>query len=216
MRQCGPQLAGISIAPYVAMPPQSYGMPSTPSFGMAQLQELDNWALQQKNIFAAAFPGSTAIVPGIGLPSQNMQGWALITHQLDLAGAPPMMPPTCNGFPLRGPLDNNAFLSFELSTNEQTGEQKFVNRYEVMLPDIPNVNGGLSSTQYYVKNLQTGGVIVDGDHFHWAGTPMSLNGKDYTMYAIHNTNIGMTPAEFAHHQVDVLVSTLNYILSLPG
>lgn len=73
-----------------------------------------------------------AIVPGIGLPSQGA-GVTTITHTM---GGPVMK---INGLASKSILANNGLYTFEITGG------KWLNLYEVMIPDIPGAQGDLST-----------------------------------------------------------------------
>lgn len=184
-------------------------------------KELDRITEKVLAIYQSAFPDAF-IFPKIGLPSQNGQRWGLITFTATRKGEQPNFP-AWNEYIVRSPLDNNALTSLELS--QQKGEEEFTwsNRFEIMLPDIPGADGALGSTEFYVTRLQDCGidakpgkapVIVNGNHYHWPSTPITIKGKERTNYAIHSSALGLDPIVFAKHQAKVLVDTLKYIDTL--
>ena len=139
-----------------------------------------------------AFADAT-LLPVIGLPSNN-KGVMTMTHTMG-ANAPPL---TINGLPSLSPLSNNALYSCEVS------EGKFINLYEIMLPDIPGSNGERSTTQKYTNAMQQQMVDVAGNHYHWTGARM----MGYFATAIHTQQIGMDPIEFARRTLAGLKAAL--------
>ena len=129
----------------------------------------------------------------------NTKGVAVITHHLDEN----LM--KINSLPSHSPLANNALYSFEISGG------KYINLYEVMIPDIPGKNGEISTVQHYVKMLELSGLNVSGNHFHWTGSTMFP--EDRGVIAVHHTNIGMNPVEFSGRTLRALESTLRVIRS---
>ncbi len=99
-----------------------------------------------------AFPNAM-ILPVIGYPSCGT-GVMTLTHGQCM---PPLV---VNQLPLLSPLANNALYSAEVSCG------KWVNLYEVMIPDIPGDNGCKSSSELYIKLLVDAGISVEGDHYH--------------------------------------------------
>lgn len=150
--------------------------------------QMDPLALQIQDAWQAYFPSAT-LMPGIGAPSQNKQGWFLLTHQID--GAPPMR---INGRPCRSPLCANALLSGEWT------EGAWMNLYEIMLEDLPDPRTGVSTVQYYLNALRNAGLDVAGVHFHWTGAPGVL--------AIHHQKTGMEPQEFTRRTLQALTAAL--------
>lgn len=148
-----------------------------------QDQSDDSYAQSIEQIWKQLPAGS--ILPGFGLPSQGA-GVATFTHQMSA----PLQPMKINGLPSKSALANNALYSFE-----RTGD-KWLNLYEVMLPDIPGINGDLSSNQQFIKMLNDAGIEVAGVHFHWFGTPATT--------AIHIQDATMDPRTFSTKMVNVL------------
>lgn len=153
----------------------------------------DQIALAVQSIWKSAFP-SAALLPGIGLPSQNHQQWFILTHQV---GEYPVM--FINGLQCLNPLCTNALYSSELSNNLYT------NYYEIMLQDLPGNNGQLSSVQVYLQALMKNGLLINGVHFHWLGTAQPF-------IAIHHTSpVGMSPIGFSYATIDALKTYFSYI-----
>lgn len=125
------------------------------------------------------FPDAT-ILPVIGYPSKG-NGVVTITHTM---GDCKFL--KINGLKSKSPLSNNALFSSECS------DGKYINLYEIMLPDIPGKCGEPSTVQIYVNTLQEYGLDVAGNHYHWTGAKMD----GYFPLAIHHQNIGMAPHEF--------------------
>ncbi|HSX22274.1 MAG TPA: hypothetical protein VLE97_05815 [Gaiellaceae bacterium] len=150
------------------------------------------------NIWKAMFPDA-AILPVIGYPSQS-KGVMTMTHTGNIAGMPPMPPMTINGIPSNSPLANNALYSTELAPGG------WLNLYEIMVPDVPGKNGAPSLGTRYKNALQSLGVDVDGDHFHWAGGEMQ--GK--FARAIHSRNFGMHPADFTQRQLQAFMAAFGH------
>lgn len=153
---------------------------------------MDMIAKDVTNLWKSKFPDAT-LLPVIGLPSNN-KGVMTMTHTMSQSPLMPMQPMKINGLRALSPLANNALFSSELS------DGKWLNLYEIMLPDIPGTNGAPSSTQRYINAMQKLGIDVAGVHFHWTGSQM-LN---YFPLAIHSQNIGMHPIEFSQKQLQAL------------
>lgn len=139
-----------------------------------------------------AFPDAT-ILPVIGFPS-NSKGVMTLTHTMG-HGSPPLM---INGLPSNSPLANNALYSCEVSRG------KFLNLYEIMLPDIPGVNGDPSTTQRYINAMARQMVDVASSHYHWTGARMA----GYFATAIHTQQIGMDPIEFTQRTITGLQAAM--------
>lgn len=152
----------------------------------------DQVANQIVGIWKGAF-SDAALLPVIGLPSNN-KGVMTMTHTMQMPGMPPPPPMTINGLPTNSPLGNNALFSSEVS------QGKWLNLYEIMLPDIPGSGGQPSLCQKYVNALQRGGIDVAGNHYHWTGARM----LGQFPLAIHSQAIGMDPVEFSNKQIGAL------------
>lgn len=144
-------------------------------------QQLDQLCVATNEQFKAVDPNS-AILPGIGLPSQN-NGVCTITHTM---GTGQKM--KINGLTSNSPLANNALYSSECA------EGQFLNLYEIMVPDVQGAPGQLSTAQYYTQQLYANGLRPDGVHFHWAGT-----GTPH--WAVHHSDVGRAPNSFAQRTV---------------
>lgn len=129
-----------------------------------------------------------AILPVIGYPS-NSNGVVTITHTVGHKMS-------INGLVSNSPLANNALYSSECTGN------KFLNMYEIMLPDIPGTNGSPSTVQIYTRELARQGLDVAGVHFHWWGSNVAPGNT--LVAAIHHQNIGMTPMEFSQRTLNAL------------
>ena len=132
-----------------------------------------------------AFPDAS-IFPVIGFPSKG-NGVMTLTHSMGN-----QMPKLkINGLTSLSPLANNALFSTEVSGG------KWLTLYEIMIPDIPGVNGSKSSGAVYEDALVRSGITIDGDHYHWkASQPFML--------AIHTSAIGMHPIEFVRKTIAAL------------
>jgi hypothetical protein len=119
------------------------------------------------------------LLPVIGLPSNNNK-LAVLTHTMQ---GPPML---VNGLPVKSPLANNALYSFECENG------KFLHLYEIMLSDIPGVDGARSTVQVYANALHANGLDVAGVHWHFYGGV--ADPRDRGVLAIHQQNVGLSPA----------------------
>ena len=157
----------------------------------------DNAAIGIVNIWRQLFPDATPL-PGIGLPSQN-KGVLTLTHSAGLMrGMQPMPPMTINGLPSNSPLANNALASHEVSNG------RWLNLYEIMLPEIPGAGGAPSAVQRYVDGLSAQGVDVAGNHYHWSGGQMAGRFP----LAIHSQSSTLDPAAFAQAHVNAIKRAL--------
>jgi hypothetical protein len=66
-----------------------------------------------------------------------------------------------NGLPSKSPLSNNGLFSTEVRNG------KYINLYEMMIPDIPGKDGERSTSQIYIDKLYKYNLDVAGVHFHW-------------------------------------------------
>lgn len=150
----------------------------------------DAIAEQVVGIWKASFPDAT-LLPVIGYPS-NAKGVMTMTHTMGAA----MPPLTVNGLASRSPLANNALFSSEVT------DGKWINFYEIMIPDIPGRDGSPSSVQRYVNTASRLGLIdIAGDHYHWKGAQV----MGYLPLAIHTQTTGdMDPAEFSRRTIAAL------------
>lgn len=149
-----------------------------------------------KDLWEKSFP-DTFILPVVGFPSNNGNKYAVFSHTL---GTPPML---VNGLPSLSPLSNNALYSFEFSRG------KFINLYEIMLPDIPGKHGERSTVQIYVNALRDNGLDVASLHWHFYGGV--ADPKDRGVMAIHHQNIGLSPDEFTKKTINALNKTIDAI-----
>lgn len=155
----------------------------------------DTVAKQVEALWKEAFPGAT-ILPVIGWPSNSSNGQVMtLTH-----GMPGMPPLRINGLASASPLSNNALYSAEVSGG------KYINLYEIMLPDVPGTAGSPSSAQRYVNELGlTPGINVNGFHFHWTG---AQHGEPYPVLAIHHSSQSLHPIEFTIATIKAIKSVM--------
>lgn len=157
----------------------------------------DNRAVGIINIWRQLFPDA-APLPGIGMPSQN-KGVLTLTHTMAMPGMQKPAPMTINGLPSNSPLANNALGSHEVSNG------RWLNLYEIMLPETPGSNGAPSTVQRYVDALNAQGVDVAGNHYHWSGGTM----MGRFPLAIHSQSSVLDPATFAQAHVNAIKRALN-------
>jgi hypothetical protein len=156
----------------------------------------DELAESINNKWKKYYPDSF-ILPVIGFPSYNNNKLAIFSHSLSM---PPMM---VNGLPVQSPLANNAIYTFECTRG------KFLNLYEIMLPDIVGKPGSPSTVQIYVNALRDNGLDVAGVHWHfWGGV---ADPEDRGVFAIHHQNVGMHPREFTKATIKALEKALCYV-----
>ena len=180
-------LASLSGQTMPALPPPA------PNSESQVPEALDNnTAISVVNVWRQLFPDA-APLPGIGMPSQN-KGVLTLTHTATMRGMAPMPPMTINGLPSNSPLANNALASHEVSNG------RWLNLYEIMLPEIPGTNGAPSSVQRYVDALIAQGVDVAGNHYHWTGGQMAGRFP----LAIHSQSSVLDPATFAQAHVNAI------------
>jgi hypothetical protein len=161
------------------------------------------------------FPGAAILVP-----ASASGGAPVITHQME---GPPLK---INGLLIKSALGNNALYGFECAEAvdlEDDGDDdscdrrkskkrtvhKYVNLYEVMIPDIPGKNGEISTADFYSHRLHELGLRVHGDHFHWKGS--SIFDEDKLVNAVHHYSDQHTPEEFSRLTIQALTETMELI-----
>ena len=143
-------------------------------------------------IWKQAFCDAT-IIPCIGMPS-TAKCVMTLTHTIGKC-APKIK---LNGLISLSPLVNNAFYSAEVSCG------KWLNLYQVMIPDVAGKCGCKSSGEIYTEALVKLGISIEGDHYNWKGScPFML--------AINSKAIGMNPCEFSKKQIAALKAVIEYI-----
>lgn len=145
-----------------------------------------------KQAFCDAF-----LLPEFGYPSCNNCVMTL-THTLGKC----LKRVKINDLVSLSPLANNAFYSSEVSCG------KWLNLYQVMIPDIPGECGCKSSGEVYTEALVKLGISIEGDHYNWKGTCPR-------MLAINSKAIGMHPIEFSRKQIAALKAVIDYFLNKP-
>jgi hypothetical protein len=140
-------------------------------------------------IWKKAFCDAT-ILPVIGLPSCSNCVMTL-THSLGKC-VPKVK---INGLTSKSILANNAFYSAEVSCG------KWLNLYQITLPDIPGKCGCKSSGEVYTEALVKLGISIDGDGYNWKGScPFMLS--------INSKAIGMNPCDFSKKQIAAIKAVL--------
>ena len=160
----------------------------------------DKLARLVEKLWKKYFP-SALLLPVIGLPS-NANGVATLTH-----GTGHQM--SINGLLSNSPLANNALYSFECATSKDGCVSKFLNLYEIMVPDIPGKDGEDSTAEYYVKLLNKYGLSVAGVHFHWWGQNV-IKGNTLVA-AVHHQGIDISPVEFSKRTIKAILKTMKLI-----
>ena len=163
----------------------------------------DELAKQVEVIWKQNF-SDASLLPVIGLPS-NGNGVATLIHTMG-----PSMGMTIDGYVSKSPLANAGLYSFECN-----GNGKFINLYEVMVPDP--VIGGKSAAQVYVNALRDNGLDVAGVHFHWLGGYSSgaVSGKN--VIAVHHQSVGdLDPVDFSDKTIAALQTYMNFVTGKPN
>jgi hypothetical protein len=151
----------------------------------------DCLACQIECLWKNAFCDAT-ILPVIGVPSCAC-GVMTLTHGMGKC-APKLR---INGLISQSMLANNAFYSAEVSCG------KWINLYQIMIPDIPGTCGCKSSGEVYNEALVKLGISIEGDHYNWKGAcPHKL--------AINSKAIGMHPLDFSKKQIAAVKAVLDY------
>jgi len=156
----------------------------------------DEYAEQIVKVWQQAFPDAS-ILPVIGYPS-NAKGVVTITHTM---GDGKLM--SINGLRSRSPLANNALYSVECVNG------KFLNLYEIMIPDLPGRNGEPSTAEIYTKALFANGLDVAGTHCHWWGSHIVDGDRGVTV--IHHQKIGMNPIDFTQATIRAIKTAMEAI-----
>ena len=161
----------------------------------------DQQALAVQALWRQTFPDAT-LLPVIGFPS-NANGVLTLTHTLGLNKLLKL-----DRLISISPLSNNALYSAE-NINGQT-----LNLYEILIPDIPGVNGEESTAQIYVNALHDQGLSSAGVHLHWSGQAV-FNGQphDHNITAVHHQQYDLSPLEFSQRTINALRITIQAILN---
>ena len=132
------------------------------------------------------------ILPEIGYPSC---GNCVMTLTHGLGKCVPKL--KINGLTSLSILANNAFYSAEVSCG------KWLNLYQIKLPNIPGKNGCKSSGEIYDEALIKLGISIEGDNYSWKGTCPSV-------LTIHSKAVGMDPCEFTRKQIAAIKAVLDH------
>jgi len=151
----------------------------------------DCLAKQIECIWKQAFCDAT-ILPVIGIPT-CAKGVMTLTHSMGKCTSNVKI----NGLTSLSILANNAFYSAEVSCG------KWLNLYQIMIPNIPGSCGSKSSGEVYNEALVKLGISIEGDHYNWKGAcPSKL--------AINSKAIGMDPCEFSKKQICAIKAMTEY------
>ena len=153
----------------------------------------DCLAKQVECIWKQAFCDAK-ILPEIGWPTC---GECVMTLTHSLGKCVPKL--KINGLCSLSLLANNAFYSAEVSGC------KWLNLYQIMIPDIPGKCGCKSSGEVYTEALVKLGISIDGDAYSWKGACP-------TMLTIHSSAIGMHPIDFSKKQIAAIKAMTDYFL----
>ena len=126
------------------------------------------------------------------------KGVILLSH-----GLPVHFNNTINGLAVHSPLVSHGLYSVECS------EGKYVNLYEVIIPDIPGAHGHDSTGKIFTKILAKYNIFTDGDHFHWKGHQITK--KQTIPDAIHVVKIDLHPVLFTKVIIKALKKVLHVI-----
>ncbi len=155
----------------------------------------DEYAKYIESLWKKVFPDAS-LLPVIGFPSYKNSGVLTITHSM-----PDMPKMSINGLISNSPLANNALFSSECK------DGRYINLYEIMIPDVPGIRGNLSASEVYVNALRDNGLNVQGTHVHWFGSTVLPRDKGVT--AVHHmTTSDMDPAEFTQRTIKALQTAM--------
>lgn len=156
----------------------------------------DQRAKEIQILWRHTFPDAL-ILPIVGFPSKS-RGVMVLSHSINTKYFH-MDKMSINGLKSRSPLANNALFSTEVA------DGKFLNLYEVMLPDIPGKNGKKSTVQYYIDLLSSENISISASHYHWTGVGAPF------MLAIHSYSSDMNPECFVKKTSYAIRKTLDLI-----
>lgn len=134
-----------------------------------------------------------AILPVIGYPSCAC-GVMTLTHSLGKC----FQKLSINGLKTKSIIANNAFYSAEVS------DCKWLNLYQISIPDVPGECGCKSSTEVYTEALVKLGISIVNVGSNWKGTCPHI-------VTVNSIAIGMEPKEFTKKQIAAVKAVLNYI-----
>ena len=130
------------------------------------------------------------ILPQIGYPS-CANGVMTLTHSIGCTKI------KINGLCIQSMLANNAFFSSEVSCG------KWVNLYQVNIPNVPGKCGCKSSGEVYIEALVKLGISVSTDGYNWKGSCPS-------MLTFRSMAIGMDPCEFSKKSIAAVKAVLEH------
>jgi hypothetical protein len=154
----------------------------------------NNRSKRIEQLWRLLFPDAL-ILPIIGYPETRGNGVMTLTHTANTKHLK-MHNMVINGLKSNSPLANNALYSVEIR------DGRFINLYEIMLPDIPGEGGSRSTVQFYIDTLQDLGIHVSASHYHWTGS------KQPFMLAIHSYSTTMSPEKFTERTLYALERAL--------
>jgi len=102
-------------------------------------------------------------------------------------------------------LVNNAFYSFECACD------RYLNLYEVTLPNIPGRNGRSSTVEVFVNKLRDNDLDVAGVNFKWFGGKSANLKKDKGLTTVYVQKANMNPCEFTRKTLSALKKALKVI-----
>jgi len=149
-------------------------------------------AKKLEHIWRKSFCDAT-VIPVLGVPSDSFCVMTL-THTMGQSW--PQI--RIDGLNIRSMLVNNAFYSAEVSND------RWVNLYQIQIPNVPGRCGSKSSGEIYTETLIKLGISIEGDGYNWKGT-------NPFMLAINSKAIGMHPIEFSKKQIAAVKVVTDFI-----
>ena len=143
-------------------------------------------------IWKKAFCDAT-LLPALGVPSCAA---CVMTLTHGLGRCSPKI--KINGLTTLSMLAHNAFYSAEVSSG------KWLNLYQITIPNIPGQCGCKSSGEVYVEALAKMCINIDGNGYNW-------NGSCPNMITISSKAIGMNPIDFSKKQIAAIKTVLEYL-----
>jgi hypothetical protein len=138
------------------------------------------------------------LLPVVGYPS-TAKGVATLTHSIC------KMSNKINDLKSQSILANNAFYSFESACD------RYLNLYEVTLPNIPGRNGRPSTVEVFVNKLRDNDLDVAGVNFKWFGGKSANLKKDKGLVTVNVQKANMNPCEFTRKTLSALKKALKVI-----
>lgn len=93
--------------------------------------------------------------------------------------------------------------------SSECSDGKYVNGFEVQLPDLLGEKGEPSIVQIYLKALGDNDLTPAGVHIHWSGSEIYSN--DHGVWGLHHQNVGMCPVKFAQRTINALHVALEVV-----